>query len=363
MTGTRGKSGVTRLIAAGLRESGRRVLAKTTGSAPTLILPDWSEERIERAGAPTIREQVRLLGRAARARADTLVTELMSIGEECLSAESHAIVRPSLLALTNVRLDHVEAMGGTKEKTARTLAAAFPAEAAIFLPAEESRPVFRDTAARLRSRLVEVGETRFAEGELPAGEFESNLRLALAVLASVGVDRATALRGIRRARPDFGSLKIWRAAFGAPPRVAFCVSAFAANDPESSADALAKARELLPPEAGPFVGLLCLREDRGDRTLQWIRAASAGFFDGFESVAVLGSPAPAVRRKLGRALGAGLRKFSFDRDADPKAWMSDLVRSTARPAGEPVVVGLGNFVGHGEEFVRYWSEVGSPHGR
>jgi poly-gamma-glutamate synthase PgsB/CapB len=346
-----------------LRESGVRVLAKTTGSVPTLILPDGSEERIERAGVPSIREQVRLLGLAAGVGADALVAELMSIGGECLSTESRRIVLPGLLALTNVRLDHLEAMGGTKEEIARTLAAAFPTAAAVFLPAEESRPVFRDTAARLRSRLVEVGEMTYGEGDLPLGEFESNLRLALAVLESMGVDRTTALRGIRQARPDFGSLKIWRAAFGAPPRAAFCVSAFAANDPESSVAALAKARELLPPVAVPFVGLLCLREDRGDRTLQWIRAAAAGFFDGFESVAVLGSPAPAVRRKLGRALGAGLRKFSFDTDPDPGTWMGNLVSSTARPAGEPVVVGLGNFVGHGEEFVRYWSEAGYPHGR
>ena len=287
----------------------------------------------------------------------------MSIGGECLSTESRRIVRPGLLALTNVRLDHLEAMGGTKEEIARTLAAAFPAAAAVFLPAEESRPVFRNTAARLRSRLVEVGETTFGEGDLPPGEFEPNLRLALAILEHAGVDRAMALRGIRRTRPDFGSLKIWRAVFGTPPRAAFCVSAFSANDPESSAAALAKARELLPPSAGPFVGLLCLREDRGDRTLQWIRAAGAGFFDGFESVAVLGSPAPAVRRRLRKAIGAGLQKFSFDTDPNPEALMSGLVSSAERGAGGPVVVGLGNIVGPGEGFVRYWSEVGSPHGR
>ena len=43
VAGTRGKSTTTRLIAAGLRAGGRRVLAKTTGSEPRLILPDGSE--------------------------------------------------------------------------------------------------------------------------------------------------------------------------------------------------------------------------------------------------------------------------------------------------------------------------------
>src|SRR5512137_2539029 len=60
VTGTRGKSGVTRLIAAGLRASGAKVLAKTTGSKPVVILPDGSEREIARAGPPSVREQVRI---------------------------------------------------------------------------------------------------------------------------------------------------------------------------------------------------------------------------------------------------------------------------------------------------------------
>ncbi|HVP92072.1 MAG TPA: poly-gamma-glutamate synthase PgsB, partial [Terriglobales bacterium] len=367
VTGTRGKSGVTRLIAAGLRESGRRVLAKTTGSVPALILHDGSERPIERPGAPSIREQVRLVERAARLGADALVTELMSIGAECLSAESRAIVRPGLLALTNVRLDHLEAMGGTKEAIAGTLAAAFPDEATVFVPAEEARPVFRETAAARRSRLVEAGGPPVGGDDLPPGEFEPNLRLALAVLERVGVDRATALRGIGRARPDPGGLKVWRAAFGRPPRSAFLVSAFAANDPESSAAAMERVGQLLPPADRRRAGLLCLREDRGDRTLQWARAAAGGFFDGFASVAVVGPPAPAARRVFRRALGGRFGTFSFDAAPDPATLTGRLVASAVEGAatgsGGAVVVGLGNFVGWGERFVRSWSETGTLHGR
>jgi hypothetical protein len=52
---TRGKSGTTRLIAAGLRASGARVLAKTTGSKPRLVFPDGSEREIPRPGPASIR--------------------------------------------------------------------------------------------------------------------------------------------------------------------------------------------------------------------------------------------------------------------------------------------------------------------
>ena len=43
VAGTRGKSTTTRLIAAGLRAGGLRVVAKTTGTEPRLIYPDGSE--------------------------------------------------------------------------------------------------------------------------------------------------------------------------------------------------------------------------------------------------------------------------------------------------------------------------------
>ena len=73
VTGTRGKSTVVRLLAAVLREDGWKVLAKTTGSEASLILPDGSERTLRRRGRPSILEQVRLLALGARLGADVVV--------------------------------------------------------------------------------------------------------------------------------------------------------------------------------------------------------------------------------------------------------------------------------------------------
>ena len=67
-----------------------------------------------------------VLALAGRLRVEALVTEMMSIGPECLAAESKKIIRPELLVVTNVRLDHEEEMGRTKEAVAASLAAAVP---------------------------------------------------------------------------------------------------------------------------------------------------------------------------------------------------------------------------------------------
>jgi poly-gamma-glutamate synthase PgsB/CapB len=362
VAGTRGKSSVTRLIAAGLREAGLRVLAKTTGSKPVLILADGSEEEILRAGPASIREQVRLVTLAARAGADVLVSEMMGIGPECLAVESRRILRPTTLALTNVKLDHIEAMGRRKDDVARALASSIPEGAEVFVPEEETYPVFSETAERLTAKLHPVAPSgdEAALGPcqaLPFGDHEPNFRLALAVLVSLGLDRETAVRGMARARPDLGHLRIWRGRFGDPPRTAVCVSAFAANEPESSAAALEMVRERFPLASRPLIGLLSLREDRGDRTLQWIGAADSGFFCGFAHVVLVGPPAGAALRKFRRSSGPEGPEYSRFAGLSPAALM-DHVFSIG--PGEPVVVGLGNIIGPGEGIVRYWEERGEP---
>jgi poly-gamma-glutamate synthase PgsB/CapB len=346
-----------------LRASGATVLAKTTGSKPVLILPDGTEQEIVRSGPASVREQVRLVERAASAGAGVLVAEMMSIGAECLAAESGRILRPETLALTNVRLDHLDEMGREKDAIARSLAAAVPGRAEVFIPAEEMHPAFEKAAARTGSRIHPVVR-RSAEGPgadfpLHPGEFEPNRRLAQAVLESLGLDDRTIERGLAAAGPDAGSLKIRRGTFGAPPRPAVCVSLFAANEPESSALALHEAGRIVPFGGRPVVGLLSLREDRGDRTLQWIRAAGDGFFRGFASVFILGPPARAALRRIRRHSGPGGPVFSFVAERSPDDVMS---RVLASAPGEPIVIGLGNFVGPGDEIVRYWEERGTAHG-
>lgn len=363
VTGTRGKSGVTRLIAAGLRASGAKVLAKTTGSKPVLILPDGSEREIDRAGPASIREQTRLVILAARLGADALVAEMMSIGPESLAAESRLILRPGTLVMTNVRLDHIDEMGRTKDAIARTLGRAFSRDAAVFLPEEEVRPAFEEAAARTGSRLVpvarpEAGKEGEAYGSFSAGEFEPNVRLARAVLASLGVDDAAARRGLAEAAPDYGRLRFWRARFGAPARPAVCVSAFAANEPESSAAVLDRVASRLPLAGRPLVGLLCLREDRGSRTLQWARAAAEGFFRDFALVILVGPTSGAALRRFPRT-GAPAPAFVRFAGPSPEALMERAL--AVPPGGEPVVVGLGNIVGWGERLIRLWTNKGTAY--
>ena len=64
VNGTRGKTSVTRLIAAILREAGIRTWPKTTGTQAAWILPDGSEQEYRKKRPVNIREQIPFIKKA-----------------------------------------------------------------------------------------------------------------------------------------------------------------------------------------------------------------------------------------------------------------------------------------------------------
>ena len=61
VNGSRGKSSVVRLIAAGLRAGGFKTIAKVTGTSPRVIDRDGKDRIIHRLRSPSIGEQLQLL--------------------------------------------------------------------------------------------------------------------------------------------------------------------------------------------------------------------------------------------------------------------------------------------------------------
>ena len=349
VTGTRGKSTVTRMIAAALREAGFSVLAKTTGSRAVIIRPDGREEEIARRGRPSILEQKGILREAAGLGVRAAVVELMSIRPEYLAVESGRILSPQYLVITNVRLDHREEMGQTKPEIARSLASAIRSGMTVFLPEAERHPEFERTAERGGARIVLIENPK--DGSL----FDEDKRLAEAVASHLGVSAAAALRGIAAAAPDFGSLKAWQAELGRSQATWTLVSAFAANEPESSRLILAHLRGRHIPDGRPLIGLLNFRADRGDRTEQWLEAHREGFFSGFRGLYGIGAHVHSLRVRKKSVQPPRLIPIP---DRLP---LSVMEKIAAAESGGGVVIGLGNIGGMGEALVEYWQKIGRPY--
>jgi len=360
VTGTRGKSTLTRFIAASLRESGLSVLGKTTGSKAVIILPDGKEEEIPRKGLPTILEEKKVLGQGASLGVKALVTELMSIRPESSFVESQRILRPQILVITNARLDHREEMGRTKPEIALSLASTIPPAATVFLPEEEFYPEFEGAADKVKAKIIRVkkngtGEWGKSEGISPLFYFEENLRLALAVSEHLGVPKEVARRGIIKAEPDFGSLRIWEAELGTPPSPWLLVSAFAANDPESTGLILARLKERHFLSGKRLVGILNFRQDRGDRTLQWLSALERGYFSGFSKLFSVGAHVHALRMRRRSDLLPSLTPLAA------KSAPAVMEKIGEGIPGGAVLVGIGNMAGLGAALVEHWAKIGRPY--
>jgi poly-gamma-glutamate synthase PgsB/CapB len=353
VTGTRGKTSVTRMLASVLRESGRRVLAKTTGSEAALIMPDGSEREIRRRGRPSIIEQKHVIRLGAQLGADAAVVEVMSIHPENHLVEARQLLKPSLVLATNFRVDHTAALGETRDAVAASLALDVPPGARVFVPQDESLPAFRAAVRERGGKLIEVAA---GSASAEVGSFGENRDLVYAAARSLGIDDRTIRKGIGRARGDIGSLRIWRYQ---PPNSqipCFLVNAFAANDPESTVLIHEAVMATLHTDSERCVGLLSLRPDRGDRTLQWLKALREGFLDRFSHLYVLGLHAPALAWRLKRF--DDVARIEVLRDSRP-AEITQTAASGIREAGG-VVFGFGNIGGPGEALVAHWGEAGEP---
>jgi poly-gamma-glutamate synthase PgsB/CapB len=359
VTGTRGKSSVTRLIAGALKENGLKVLAKTTGSKPVLIFPDGTEKEIHRRGSPSVLEGKEVLDIAAKLGVQAVVAEMMGIRAETIAVESAHLFRPHILVITNTRLDHLDQMGKTKEDIAGCFASAITEQSAVFVPEEEFLTIYKEKTERSNSKIYPVSRDAFLSGLgdrlTVVSPFVRDVQLSLAVAELMGVNSETALSGMKRIRPDFGSLKAWKSKTILPARACLFINAFAANDPESTTSVFDFLWGSEAFEGRKLIALLNFRRDRGDRTHQWLRALQKGFLSDFDRVVLLGDHARFVKNRL--KTGCGLTDFITSPFRSPLEILADAVFQEE----ENVVVGMGNMGGIGQEFVNCWEEVGEPY--
>ena len=356
VTGTRGKSSVVRLLASVLREDGRKVLAKTTGSEAMYILPDATEIGVRRNRLISIIEQKDLIKKAARIDAECVVAEIMSIQPENHFVESQQILKPNIVLVTNIREDHTNEMGENKDEIASIFGLDIPAKADCFIPENEKLTII-DKAVQEAGGIffpAPSGISSFLLDKSPGlkkKEFTENLDLVYAVGKHLNINNEIILQGLQKTKYDIGKFKIWKYKLENKKKIYYLVNAFSANDPKSTFQLISKLKELLPDTTGKLVGLLNLRSDRGDRTLQWIDVLKNGKSDIFSKIYVTGAHRKVVNRKVNR--------ISSLNNTHPQKIMETIFAETENQA---VVFGFGNMAGAGKILVSYWNEIGEDYG-
>ena len=270
VNGTRGKSSVTRLIAAGLREGGKRTFAKTTGTAPRVIDSKGMDRIIHRLRRPSIGEQIRLLNYFAKEEPDAVVMECMAVQPQYQWISEHQMVRSHIGVITNVRPDHLEEMGPTKEDVAYSLCNTVPVKGTLVTAEGQHSEILEEAADNNGTRILFSDEMSVSRQELDSFSYlghPQNIAVALDVCRQVGIDRETALRGMQNVQPDLGALVVWKLV--QDKRTIEFVNGMAANDPVSTLQIWKFVIDRYPAEGGTCI-FFNARDDRPVRTRQML---------------------------------------------------------------------------------------------
>lgn len=347
VNGTRGKSSVTRLIAAGLRASGRRVVAKVTGTKPRFIVSDTEEHPVRRLGKANISEEMRIVRLAWERRAEALVIECMALVPHYQELERRMLIRPTHGVITNVRADHLDVMGPTVTDVGKALANTIP-DKGMFFTAERGplQAVLRERVPAGTKMIVSDPAT-VSDEEMQGFsyiEHKENVALALAVCESFGIDRSTALAGMKRTRPDSGVMRIIRVEDRG--KVIELVNTLAANDPDS----IRMLWQMMVGRASDRIVLVNCRRDRLDRSRQLAELVAG--WDCRVIVATGGLPRVFIQR--GRELGIPAAKLVDLGDERPPAEVYERVHELA--GNQTMVFATGNTVGYGDSLIAFFEQ-------
>lgn len=352
INGTRGKSTVTRLIAAGLRAGGIRTIAKTTGTSPRIILEDGSECMIIRRNGASIGEQIHAIEFAAGRNAQAVVLECMAVNPEYQWICEHKIIKSGIGVITNVRMDHTDLMGSSLRQIASCLANTIPQNGTLVTAETRCLETLKSRAEQLGTTVCRVEPSGVSDQEISEfsyPSFKDNISVALSVCGLLGIDRTTALSGMHAALPDPGVLQVCKAVFG-QKEVVF-INALAANDVASTRQLWDAA--VLGAGSAQKALLFCSRKERSARNAEFVSAMTSGW--NFDMLILAGEGTTAIRRRLlarkiqpSRIVDLGMLNI----DAIPDRILSCL-------SEESMVFAAGNIIGIGEAVADYFYKRGT----
>jgi poly-gamma-glutamate synthase PgsB/CapB len=343
INGTRGKSSVTRLIGAALREGGIKTITKVTGTYPRLIMENGCEVAIYRKAEPNIIEQLSIIKFASKRKAQAIVMECMAVQPQYQWITETKMLHSTIGVITNVRLDHIDVMGYTLPEIAEALGNTIPKNQNLFTAEKILFNKLKEISEK-RNCIIHLADENLVTEEEMKGfgyiEHKENVALALAVSEHLGIDRKVALKGMYKAIPDAGALRLSRVNVF-QKKINF-FNAFAANDPQSTLMIWKKIKEEIGLHGVKMI-LLNTRQDRLDRAKQLTGMIGSELNNQFDYLILIGQSAEVVE-ELAVASGIKRNKIVNLGWTEPEAVFEAILAYTIE---QSTVVAIGNMGGMG----------------
>lgn len=304
VSGTRGKSGLTRAAESALLQRGYRTYAKQTGTDP-ISIRDGEHHPIDRPtrGGALFDENIWEVKRWYGDGVDALVLENQAISAYTMRVFNELFCKPHYLLLTNVRRDHVEDLGDDITRHPAAFARSAPRGCTLI-----SGDADEDVAYLLRRECESVG-ARFVDAAperdrvFPPG-YESVT--VLDTLLRLATGQAMSDEELQAEHDRIATDFVWQDA--ALPGVAWFPGA-EINDVDSTRAIL---RWLNRQDPKPTSFIAYLRADRRGRTATHAALFAEGLAEGWcERVYLAGHGSSYVARRL-RQWGDRVRVYDDD---------------------------------------------------
>lgn len=353
VNGVRGKSTVTRLITGILVEAGLKAVGKTTGTQARMIYWFTDEEKpiVRRLEGPNIREQKLVVEEAAQLGAEALVSECMAVNPDYQITFQKDFLQANIGVIVNVLEDHMDVLGPTLDEVAEAFTATIPYNGHLIVTEGPYLSYFQEIAESRGTQVIVADRSKISEEYLRQFKyvcFPDNAAIALAVAQALGIDEETAKRGMLKAPPDPGVLRILPLG-----EESYFVNGFAANDAASTLNIWQRIKELGYPTENPMVIMNC-RADRVDRTEQF--AADVLPHIEMEFLVVVGQSIDPIRQ-------------AYQEGKIPAQELLDLEDCSAEEVIEQikdkiagrVIYGVGNIHGTGQPLIEWFETLHEEH--
>ena len=347
VNGSRGKSSVVRLIAAGLREGGLKTFGKTTGTSPRIIDSQGKDKYIHRLRSASIGEQISLIRYFSKYNPDALVIECMAVNPQYQWISEQKIIKSTIGVLTNVRPDHLDEMGISMNQITKSMANTIPFNG-IMVTSEDKKINILRNISKERNTEFYLADSEFKSENLNDFKYlehTENIQLALKVCELCGVKEEIAINGMKKCKPDPGALTIWD--IQNKNKSFKFINAFAANDPSSTLKTWNMINNRI--QTDNFAIFLNTRIDRQYRTIQLINLI---FKELKPKILILRGENFPNELKILMSNNKDIKVYKFPYSIK----QNKLIKFMVEDLNGFIVLGIGNIVGWGELLMKKMKE-------
>jgi poly-gamma-glutamate synthase PgsB/CapB len=161
--------------------------------------------------------------------------ECMAITPEMQWVSEHKLMQSTIGVITNVREDHLEDIGSGLDVMADALKLTIPKNGVLVTAEKDYYSTLKKQAEKLGTKIISAEPDNISDviiDKFDYMNFKENISIALKVNKLLGVKEEKALRGILKAAPDPGALKVFKVSNDG--KILHFVNAFAANDRNST---------------------------------------------------------------------------------------------------------------------------------